>query len=213
MSSLWCCQSSISSADHDVGKPSKMPWRMILERPSWRVTCPNHASFRLLTVAKRSCGSRTRRWSCAPSRRCEAVPSCTSFRRPGSFSRSQRAGSTQPLRRMNVTWDFVRSIRISQSLIISLLLWVICVLSCHRPSRLLFSKKGQGVFNVRNDSVTTEARQALTSLHNYWLGRTSHHQRQHRHHLHHQSPWAHLHVVGMLRFMSDINQLSLPTPF
>ena len=27
------------------------------------------------------------------------------------------------------------------------------------------------------------------------------------------SPWAHLHVVGMLRFMSDINQLSLPTPF
>ena len=27
------------------------------------------------------------------------------------------------------------------------------------------------------------------------------------------SPWAHLHVVGMLRFMSDINQPSLPTPF
>ena len=24
---------------------------------------------------------------------------------------------------------------------------------------------------------------------------------------------AHLHVVGMLRFMSDINQPSLPTPF
>ena len=27
------------------------------------------------------------------------------------------------------------------------------------------------------------------------------------------SPRAHLHVVGMLRFMSDINQPSLPTPF
>ena len=26
-------------------------------------------------------------------------------------------------------------------------------------------------------------------------------------------PQAHLHVVGMLRFMSDINQPSLPTPF
>ena len=27
------------------------------------------------------------------------------------------------------------------------------------------------------------------------------------------SPWAHLHVVGMLRFMFDINQQSLPSPF
>ena len=27
------------------------------------------------------------------------------------------------------------------------------------------------------------------------------------------SPWAHLHVVGMLQFMFDINQPSLPTPF
>ena len=27
------------------------------------------------------------------------------------------------------------------------------------------------------------------------------------------SPRAHLHVVGMLRFMSDINEPSLPTPF
>ena len=27
-----------------------------------------------------------------------------------------------------------------------------------------------------------------------------------------QSPRAHLHVVGMLRFMSDINQPSSPTP-
>ena len=28
-----------------------------------------------------------------------------------------------------------------------------------------------------------------------------------------QSPRAHLHVVGMLRFVSDVNQPSLPTPF
>ena len=27
------------------------------------------------------------------------------------------------------------------------------------------------------------------------------------------SRWTHLHVVGMLRFMSDINQPSWPTPF
>ena len=36
---------------------SKVRWRMVLERLSWHVTCPNHASFFLLTVAKRgSCG-------------------------------------------------------------------------------------------------------------------------------------------------------------
>ena len=28
-----------------------------------------------------------------------------------------------------------------------------------------------------------------------------------------KSPCAHLHVVGMLKFMSDLNQPSLPTPF
>ena len=37
--------------------PSKARWRMVLERLLWRVTCPNHASFRLLTAARRgSCG-------------------------------------------------------------------------------------------------------------------------------------------------------------
>ena len=37
--------------------PSKVPRRMILERLSWRTARPNHASFRLLTVARRdSCG-------------------------------------------------------------------------------------------------------------------------------------------------------------
>ena len=31
---------------------------MVLERLSWRVTCPNHTSFRLLRVVRRgSCGS------------------------------------------------------------------------------------------------------------------------------------------------------------
>ena len=38
----------------DVVHPA---WRMVLERLSWRVTCPNYASFRLLKVAGRgSCG-------------------------------------------------------------------------------------------------------------------------------------------------------------
>ena len=30
---------------------------------------------------------------------------------------------------------------------------------------------------------------------------------------HYVSPWAHLHMVGMLQFMPNINQPSLPTPF
>ena len=39
---------------------SRVPWMMVLQRLSWRVTCPNHASFRLLTA--------TRRDSCGPTR-------------------------------------------------------------------------------------------------------------------------------------------------
>ena len=36
---------------------SKVPRRMVLERLPWRVTCPNHASFRHWTVTRRdSCG-------------------------------------------------------------------------------------------------------------------------------------------------------------
>ena len=36
---------------------SKVPWGMVLERLSWRVTCYNHVSFRILTVARGgSCG-------------------------------------------------------------------------------------------------------------------------------------------------------------
>ena len=40
---------------------SKVPRRMVLERMLWRETCPNHASFCLLTV--------TRRGSCRPTRK------------------------------------------------------------------------------------------------------------------------------------------------
>ena len=36
---------------------SKVPWRMVLERLLWRVACPYHVRFRLLTDAGRgSCG-------------------------------------------------------------------------------------------------------------------------------------------------------------
>ena len=41
--------------------PNKVHWRMVLERLSWHVTCPNHASFCLLTVARRG--------SCRPTRK------------------------------------------------------------------------------------------------------------------------------------------------
>ena len=38
-------------------QPSKVPRRMVLDRLLWLVICPNHASFHLLTVARRgSCG-------------------------------------------------------------------------------------------------------------------------------------------------------------
>ena len=40
MSSLWCCPSSISSANHGI---THSP-RMVLERLLWHVTCPNHLS-------------------------------------------------------------------------------------------------------------------------------------------------------------------------
>ena len=41
--------------------PSKVPRRMAFERLSWRITCPNHASCCLLTVARRgSCGPTTK---------------------------------------------------------------------------------------------------------------------------------------------------------
>ena len=70
--------------------PSKVTWRMVLGRLSWRVTCPNHASFRLLTVARRgsygswSCSAPSH-WSCTPSRKYREVSSWTWFQKPGSF--------------------------------------------------------------------------------------------------------------------------------
>ena len=41
--------------------PSKVPRRMVSDRLSSIVTCPNHASFRLLTVARRSSRGPTRK--------------------------------------------------------------------------------------------------------------------------------------------------------
>ena len=73
--------------------PSKIPWRMVLERLSWRVTCLNHASFCLLSVTRRvpvdlkgsrSC-SPPSHWSCAPGKRSREVSLDTWFRKPGSF--------------------------------------------------------------------------------------------------------------------------------
>ena len=54
--------SLILSIQHFLCQPrrrpsSKVPRRMVMERLSWRVACPNHANFRLLTAARRgSCG-------------------------------------------------------------------------------------------------------------------------------------------------------------
>ena len=65
--------SLILSAQYFLGQPgrrppSNVPWMMVLERPSWRVTCPNHASFCLLTVARRgSCPKRKLILLCAQS--------------------------------------------------------------------------------------------------------------------------------------------------
>ena len=76
----WCCP------------PSKVPWRMGFEKLLWPATCPNHANFCLLTVARRGSFGPTRKmillrishWSCAPSRRCREVFSSTWFEKPGS---------------------------------------------------------------------------------------------------------------------------------
>ena len=73
--------------------PSDMPWRMVLERVSWHVTCPNHANFRPLIVARRcSCGptrklscSAPTHWYCASSKRYKELSSCTWFWKPGPF--------------------------------------------------------------------------------------------------------------------------------
>ena len=68
MSTLWCCPSSIFSANHTITHPPRCPERRFDERwkrLSWRVTCPNHANFCLLTVARRG--------SCGPTRKFDLV--------------------------------------------------------------------------------------------------------------------------------------------
>ena len=50
MSTLWCCPSSISSAEYGIAYPPRCPD----QRMVWCVTCPNHESFCLLTVARRA---------------------------------------------------------------------------------------------------------------------------------------------------------------
>ena len=65
MCTLRRCPSNIFSADHGVGNPpSCLEDRF--SRVSWRVTCPNHASFRLLEVAGGG--------SCEPTRRVDLAP-------------------------------------------------------------------------------------------------------------------------------------------
>ena len=44
---LLYCLSGISSASQ-CHPPSKVPWRMVLERLLWHVTCLSHASFHLM---------------------------------------------------------------------------------------------------------------------------------------------------------------------
>ena len=44
MSTLWYRPSSISSVDQGVAHPPRCPWRMVLERLSWHVTCLSHTS-------------------------------------------------------------------------------------------------------------------------------------------------------------------------
>ena len=86
---------------------SKLPWRMVLERLSWHVTCPKHARFRLLTGARRGCSAPIR-WSCAQRRRCGEVSSGTWFRKLfiDHFSESaSRVYVSQQYRRMEVPRD------------------------------------------------------------------------------------------------------------
>ena len=81
--------------------PSKVPWRMVLERLSWNRTCSNCTNFSLLTVAEEvpvgsqgslSCFTPSC-WSCAPSSKCGEVSSGTWFWKLGYFSQSHPARS------------------------------------------------------------------------------------------------------------------------
>ena len=97
MFTLWCCPSSISSANYGIAHPPRylgewfqsgcharimqvsIPWQLPEEtaadpQGSWSWFTPSH-------------------WSCAPSRRYWEVFSCTWFWMPGSFFQGQLAGS------------------------------------------------------------------------------------------------------------------------
>ena len=101
MSTLGYCPPRISSADHAVTHPPNCP-----EGWFWRGCCgvwyartmPVSVSWHLpeeVPVAPQgywSCSAPSH-LSCAPSRRCGEVSSGTWFRKPGSFSQSQQAGS------------------------------------------------------------------------------------------------------------------------
>ena len=85
--------------------PSTVPCIMVLHRLSCRVTWPNHASFRRLTMARRGlwdqqgsrrCCARTH-WSCGPSMRYRAASSCISSRTSGfSYLKSDTYSSASP---------------------------------------------------------------------------------------------------------------------
>ena len=93
--------------------PSKVPWRMVLERLLWHVTCLNHLNFLLLTVARRDFCGPTRQFiwsasgylSCAPGRRCREVSSGTWSRKPGFFPQSQQGRSISSSRRGWSWWE------------------------------------------------------------------------------------------------------------
>ena len=56
------------SIQHFLNRPrcrpaSKVPWRMVLERLSWSVTCPNHQSFRLSVTVMQCINDLIYTWS------------------------------------------------------------------------------------------------------------------------------------------------------
>ena len=101
MSTLWCCPSGISSADHGVAHLVRCPegwlrrgcrgvWHARIMQVSVTWQLPEEVPVNLQGSWPCSAPSS---WSCAPSRRYRKASSGTWFRKPGSFFQSQRAGS------------------------------------------------------------------------------------------------------------------------
>ena len=113
MSTLWCCPSSISSADHGVARLSTSPegwfWRGC--RGVWHVRTMQCSAFWQLAVRvpEDPQGSWSRfaphRWPCAPTRRCGEVSSGTWFLKLESFFQSQQAGSIFHSQRGGWRWQ------------------------------------------------------------------------------------------------------------